>query len=105
MNDAPRKTRKVMCSVPNGIELHRYAPGYDDGTGQKPLRRQPGGVTLRGPSGGEAGVNNLTGEGVENIVDAEFIDAWMSDNKDSELVTGGHIVVVKDDEERRDGHE
>jgi hypothetical protein len=105
MTEERRATRKVRCSVPNGIELRRYAPGFDDGTGQRPLRALPGSVVIPGPSSLEAGANAMNQPGVVTEVDAEFIDGWMKENAKSELVTSGFIAIVDDDGENPDdGH-
>lgn len=80
---AARRTVKVMCSIPNGVELRTFGPGYDDGTGtgNQIAPRVVDSIVLRGPPALSAGVNSPEGYPVETEVDAEAWDRFMEQNK------------------------
>lgn len=89
---------RVVCRVPNGITLRRFAPGPDDGTGAHPMV-QVGSVTLAGPPALMAGAGNSSPNvTVVNEVDREWIEGWMEENRDTELVRGGHVAILDDDD-------
>lgn len=103
MPEDRRRTVKVMCSIPNGVELRTFAPGYDDGTGtgNRMQQRVTGTVLLKGPSSLDAGVNAPSGVPVETEVDAEFWDTWLNQNEKNTLLTTG--AVAGPDQKERDG--
>lgn len=93
---------RVVCRVPNGITLRRFAPGPDDGTGSRPMV-QVASVTLAGPSALMAGAGNSSpNQTVVNEVDREWIEGWLEDNRDTELVRGGHVAILDDDDPLED---
>lgn len=92
---------KVLCRIVNGVTIKRYAEGFDDGTGKKPLAPIDRGVTLNGPSALHAGAGNAGGESSEpgeTIVDKEWIEAWLKENEKTLFVTGGFIEIIPDSE-------
>lgn len=92
---------KVLCRIVNGLTIKRYAEGFDDGTGKKPLVPIDAGITLNGPSALHAGAGNTDGSGSEpgvTIVDKEWIEAWLTANEKTLFVTGGYIEIVPDSE-------
>jgi hypothetical protein len=94
-----RETVKVLCSVPNGIELRTYAPGYDDGTGtgNQIAPRVGDVITLAGPSALMAGVNAPEGVPVETEVDAAAWGRWLDQNEKHQhpLIASGQVFERK----------
>lgn len=98
------KPARVACSVMNGISIRLSKPGYDDGTGVKPMIHDGPPVVLRGPSSLHAGTANSWGAGSEpvvNEVDADWMGRWLEQNAENPLVADGHIKVLREDDEER----
>lgn len=99
---------KVACSIPNGLELHLFVQGFDDGTGVKPMHRdytQPR-VFLSGPNSIGAGVGNTMLNGAEPVhteVPAPFFETWLKQNENNPLVVKGLIAQVDKEREGREG--
>ncbi len=92
---------KVACRVVNGIKINRFKPGYDDGTGKQPLAPTGPTVTLTGPSALHAGVGSSNADGQEpgiTIVDKEWIEGWLEENSQTNLVREGYVSIVPDSE-------
>ncbi len=102
-DEAKRKTVKVGCLVPNGVELRLFRKGEDDGTGSgyRPIipDLDAPSVTLRGPHGLGMGANAMTAEPeINEGIDAGFFDTWLKANEKNTLVQKGLIFLVKEDE-------
>jgi hypothetical protein len=92
---------KVACRVVNGIRIKRFKAGYDDGTGKQPLTADGPGITLAGPSALHAGAGNPHAEGAEpgiTLVDKEWVEGWLEENKQTQLVDDGFVAIVPDSE-------
>lgn len=106
MSEERKRTVKVMCSIPNGVELRVQGEGYDDGTGSGKTMQGPitDRIVLRGPNTTDAGVNSATVVApVENEVDAELWARWKGQFKKQPhpFLADGHIVA--DDDEAKNG--
>jgi hypothetical protein len=98
-----RKTVKVGCRVVNGLMIHRWKVGYDDGTGDgvKPMVHDGPGIRLNGPSSLHAGVGNTEGAGLEpgvTEVDAEWMGAVLEQNKMNPFFVQNQVYVIDEAE-------
>lgn len=90
---------KVACKVVNGLMIHKWKKGYDDGTGDgvSPFVHDGPGIRLNGPSSLHAGTGNPAGVDVApgiTEIDGEWIAAWLEQNKLNPFVAEGFIYVV-----------
>lgn len=103
MADDDRKKVRVACTVLNGLMIHKWKKGFDDGTGdgEAPMVRDGAGIRLNGPSALHAGTGNSGGVGLKPAfteVDAEWFAAWLEQNKLNPFVAEGFVYEEKDDE-------
>lgn len=96
-------TVTVACKVPCGfaMQLYRMEDAQEPvmGGGWKAIKRAvPTGklVVLHGPAkaiGKDVPWEIKSGVGLTHGVDADFFAKWMEDNKEADVVTGGHIFA------------
>lgn len=105
MAERERRTTRVSCSVPNGVELRLFdlEHDFDDGSGlpNQPAR-QTGSIVLKGPDALATGVGNQTGAAVENEVDAEQWEGWLEANGENFLVLSGAVRAVEERDDAED---
>jgi hypothetical protein len=99
------ETLTVACRVPNGLVLQVF--GSEDwqeplmGGGYKPVQRafvrhDMGRVTLNGPArkiGADTPYEIRHGVGLTHGVDAALFNAWLEQNKDSDIVKKGLVFA------------
>lgn len=95
-----QKKVRVACSVPGGLMICKWKPGYDDGTGDgvKTTVRDGTAIRLNGTNGHSTGTSNPDGTGAgagitEIPADWNF-PAWLEQNKQNPFVAEGLIRVV-----------
>jgi hypothetical protein len=93
---------KVACTILNGMTICKFKPGYDDGTGVKPMTRDGLAIRLNGPSSLGAGAGNSDGQGLEpgitEIPDDWGFDAWLKQNEQNPFVAEKLVYLVKDED-------
>lgn len=100
-----RKTVRVACTIPNGLELRIQREGHDDGSGVRHMVYVGDPVVVRGPEATSAGVNQPAGELVTTEVDAGFFATWLAQHENDPLVTQRAIYAIDDAAERRQAPE
>lgn len=93
---------KIACRVVNGMQLHVFKRGPDDGTGFRPMVKDGPMVRLAGPSAHEAGVGStelLDADPCITEVPKAWADAWFEQNRENPFVAQGLIYMLPEDPE------
>ena len=91
---------RVACRHAGGIAIRLWKAGPDDGGGKNPMIEDGPKIHLIGPSPLASGTSDSSGHDQEpgiTLVEREWIDKWLEQNKQTILVAE-HFVYVVDDE-------
>jgi hypothetical protein len=95
----------VGCKLPHGIVLRLYKPtSQNDSNGKEITVFVADGdpVTLNGTNADKKGGRVVGGYGLTENVDADFMDAWMTQNPNFPAVKNGLIFVAPRVDKARD---